>query len=533
MKKTKYLLTLSLVSLTLISCEKGTSSYLASSSSSQSVSSSETDSSNSSSSSSSSSSNEEEKYQRTYVDEYLEATGMPRLPSKGNSKILVVPVIFSDMKDLVSEDEITQMREDLNTAFFGESEDTGWESVSSYYEKASYNQVHLNGEISQVYYTPLTASRYASIAKNEPTISTDSILDGIYTEFFTGDNPIYNVSDYDSDEDGIVDSIYMIYYYPAYTGYNGTLPDSFDSTNWESVVRGNSLFWAFTYWDYYHDDLGAYSWSSYFMLKNQDYNGLVDSHTYIHETGHLFGLDDYYNAYPVYGYTSPMGMSTMMDNNVGDLDAYSKNFLGWSNLVDYTDTIHNASGGTYTLRPFEETGDTYIIGIYFPYSPDEDPFYEYLVLEYYTPTGLNEKDASAPYSSGVQCLTESGLKIYHTDSRVSYMNVYNPNQYDFVEHPDFSDMDEAHTYIMPASNTPERSYSGYNLVNLVEAEGTNRLTSYSYYMLPAVNEDMFFEGDSFHEAFPTYRFNSGETLPFDIRVNSISEEGLTFTVSLI
>ena len=82
MKKTKYLLTLSLVSLTLISCEKGTSSYLASSSSSQSVSSSKTDSSNSSSSSSSS--NEEEKYQRTYVDEYLEATGMPRLPSKGD-----------------------------------------------------------------------------------------------------------------------------------------------------------------------------------------------------------------------------------------------------------------------------------------------------------------------------------------------------------------------------------------------------------------------------------------------------------------
>ena len=162
----KNLLTLSLVSLTLISCENGTSSYLASSSSSQSVSSSETDSSNSSSSSSSSSSNEEEKYQRTYVDEYLEATGMPRLPSKGDSKILVVPVIFSDMKDLVSEDEITQMREDLNTAFFGESEDTGWESVSSYYEKASYNQVHLNGEVSQVYYTPLTASRYASIAKN-------------------------------------------------------------------------------------------------------------------------------------------------------------------------------------------------------------------------------------------------------------------------------------------------------------------------------------------------------------------------------
>ena len=57
------------------------------------------------------------------------------LPSTGNSKVLVIPIAFENYP------KTEEMRTRINKAFFGTSEDTGWESLQSYYQKSSYGKL--------------------------------------------------------------------------------------------------------------------------------------------------------------------------------------------------------------------------------------------------------------------------------------------------------------------------------------------------------------------------------------------------------
>ena len=60
---------------------------------------------------------------------------------------------------------------------------------------------------------------------------------------------------------------------------------------------------------------------------NYDDNKGLDSHVLIHETGHMLGLNDYYNTYGDSTY-SPLGGLDMMDGDFGDNNPYSKILLG-------------------------------------------------------------------------------------------------------------------------------------------------------------------------------------------------------------
>ena len=56
---------------------------------------------------------------------------------------------------------------------------------------------------------------------------------------------------------------------------------------------------------------------------------IVDSHTFRHESGHIFGLEDLYDYSGNY---LPMGGFTLQVNNLGDHDPYSRLALGWGSL---------------------------------------------------------------------------------------------------------------------------------------------------------------------------------------------------------
>ena len=67
--------------------------------------------------------------------------GYRYLPSVGESKILVIPIQTSDDKFTQKELKLIQ------DGFFGTEEETGWESVASYYEKSSYGKLSISGEV--------------------------------------------------------------------------------------------------------------------------------------------------------------------------------------------------------------------------------------------------------------------------------------------------------------------------------------------------------------------------------------------------
>ena len=294
------------------------------------------------------------------------------LNSSGDVKILVVPVYFAQTDDSTfaafgkTKDAV---RDDINTAFFGTSEETGWESVKSYYEKVSYNKVNISGEVTDWYYTE---NSYQYYGKYSYTIN--ELIDDI-TESL--DNNIKKK--YDTDSDGWIDELCLIYSQMDFQQMN--------NDNLQNL------------------------WACFdFMYKSENIN--VDAHTYIHEIGHGFGLDDYYD-YNVVKNGNYAGGWTMQDNNVGSLDPYSRMTLGWFNNVYVIEETCEIN-----LKPLEDSGDIVLISENFWGSP----FDEYYLIDYYTPTGLNEFDTKYPYNESIYGVNSEGLRIWHVDSRI--LNVY-------------------------------------------------------------------------------------------------------------
>ena len=122
----------------------------------------------------------------------------------------------------------------------------------------------------------------------------------------------------------------------------------------------STVQWAFTFWDYeaatdasYSAPVGyAYSWASYEFLYEGYGRSSVDAHTFVHETGHLLGLNDYYDTS---GSTSPTGYVDMMDANIIDHCAYTKFSLGW--ISPYVVT----GEGSITIGNLAEAGDAVLI----------------------------------------------------------------------------------------------------------------------------------------------------------------------------
>ena len=359
------------------------------------------------------------------------------MPSTGNVKALVVPIEFTNHQ------ADSNLSKELNTVLFGKDSDTGWESLTSYYEKASYGRLHISGTI-----TDSVNCGYTSSNANSKYLRNDSFLDTILKNALVSLDSKINYSDYDSDGDGFIDAIYFIY----------TAPVDYDSED--------TLFWAFTnhFYEYFTID-GVkplyYFWASSEFFeetpacgKKVEYN----AETFIHETGHMLGLDDYYD-YTNYS-NGGSGGGTMMDSNVGDMDPYSKAILGWIEPI-----VYNGGEATFDLEKFKVKGQSIII----PKIWNGSVFDEYYVVSYYTPDGLNAFEAG--YSG---LFSIPGILIYHINA---------------VQAASFSEPWSACKY----SNS---SNSRYKLIVVYEADGNNSISKGN----EATNSDLFTAGRAFSGA---------------------------------
>ena len=305
------------------------------------------------------------------------------LPSIGNPKVLVIPVSFIDYPAK------TNIVSDLEKAFFGTSEETGWESLQSYYLKSSYGKLNITGTVLEPYKTNNYASYYNNIE------DADYMMIEAALKYY---NDQINYADYDTDKDGYIDSIYIVY----------TRPYDED---------GDSNWWAYTY-EYFTEDVQAYDGVEadfytfmsidfiYDELQGQKVN--YNAETIIHETGHLLGLDDYYDYTTGTGPDGGIGGGDMMDYNVGDHNAFSKVLLGWVNPYVLT-----GSNVTMTLGSFEQTGECIIV----PKNWNGSFYSEYFIIDFYTPTGINSfvKGESGLFAT-------YGIRVYHIDAELASYN---------------------------------------------------------------------------------------------------------------
>lgn len=439
----------------------------------------------------------------------------------GTKELLVVPVHFNDGPVWT-----TEMISNLNKAFFGASSDTGWESVASFYKKSSYGKLTIQGEVHQ----PLLIEDYSvSQGAYYGSSTSYSIAAGFYESVVKGRES--NYQKYDTDKDGYLDSVVFIYSNPY--GSNSYEQNAYWA--WVTWFAGESND-PFRYTGPKYGDcaVNTFMWASYSFM-NEAYPGQIDAHTYIHETGHLLGLDDYYpNANDSF---NSNGSLDMMDYNILDHNVYSKMLSEWT----YPYVINGKKQSvTIDLKPFESSGDCIIINDEWNGSPLD----EYLAIEFYTPTGLNEKDGKNGYpgldiETSVQGYTIPGIKIYHIDARVAKLNLKGKTGAEYLEFDSYISRQPNYDrdyYVIAASNNYARSYAPEarktKLTHLLEATGSNSFL----YGGVANNNTLFQTGDVFIPNSVFFnngtKFNNGKSIGYKITINSINTIDLIARVTI-
>lgn len=336
------------------------------------------------------------------------------LPTTGKVPLLIVPVFFTDQTQY----DTTANRDLMKKCFFGKSTDLNFESLHSYYYKSSYGKLDFTGSIAPSFYPQVSIPALKSTSTesfNEVSLAT--MLTGLPDYLKTLG---YDLTQYDSDSDGYLDSVWMIY---------GHSTEASSTSNWWAYSSTLSVIPA----SVASPTVNNYGWTSFDFL-NDDFSGGSsianaggDAHVLIHETGHLLGLSDYYSYYS--STYDPLGGYDMMAYNVGDHNPYSKLLYGWVDpyLVygnstitlslntknnhqvvlipydskDYSDTkyqetIQNADGTTSTK--------TWV-----------NPYDEYMILDFYTNANMDSQSYDCYKSAPIN---GTGVRIYHADHRL-------------------------------------------------------------------------------------------------------------------
>ncbi len=450
-------------------------------------------------------------------------SGAPMLPKSGTPKMLIIPIKFTDSNNYISKYE--NVKNDIETVFFGTSSQVGYESVKTYYEKESFNKVSLTGTVSDWYECGKSSNDVGD------TISTDNIKTNAIEWFFTS-NPTEDRKSYDLDNDGFLDGVVLIYGSPDYV--TGKLGDT-KRTMWASVASATG------YMSNKEKPIACgYMWASFdFMYptveralartgKNYSYGGAVgmkmtymqfDPFTYIHETGHMFGIGDYYS------YTESerfyAGDANMQSASLLTHDPYSLMLFGWA------DPYIPEFEGTITIGGLVDTHD--IIMLKPDTSTPNSPFDEYILIDLYTPTGLNKFHAVEHPSihgtgGSLEDLAYPGVRIWHVDARLANRN-QTYNQATLTTDPKTSGA----TLIADNSlgTITNSAYKNYVELTMIRNDTSKKFADLSYVR----KGDLFETGDtfdqnSFSKQFPNgTKLDNGSTLGWSIKVDLIMKTG--------
>jgi M6 family metalloprotease-like protein len=333
----------------------------------------------------------------------------------GSPGVLVIPVQFSDA---TAESKGFSIKNIVEA--FSKDGKTDYYSLYDYYYISSYGQLTLDITVLDFWFTPEHDSEYYSTFSF--TFEGEELSRGeqlILNEALDYLDDSMDLSQFDSDGNGTIDSVILV----------NTLDVDYSL---------GMFYWAFCYYNFYKDGSGSfyeydgvyvknYTWAPYLFLhevrneqgySNYDDVTVMNTRTFIHEFGHMLGLDDYYSYT---GIDFPLHGCDIMDSRVGDHNAFSKFNLGWlttSRLVVADGSI------TLTLEDFSKNGDTIIIAN--NWDDKLGAYQEYYVLLYYTHNGLNVGGDKGYFDT-------EGILVYHVNAAM-YMqegkdlyDVYNKN----------------------------------------------------------------------------------------------------------
>jgi immune inhibitor A len=198
-------------------------------------------------------------------------------------------------------------------------------------------------------------------------------------------NPYVDFSQYDNDNDGTVDALFVIHTGPG-AEYSGSVNDIW-SHAWSCFI------------DPYVDGVwvNGYSMEPEYWTSSGD----MTCGVYVHELGHVFGVPDFYD----YGYDSRgLGRWSVMaggswngsnGNSPAQFDAYSRVYLGFADAINVTSSLTSVS-----FPAVEDTGVVYRLWT------DGQQGSQYFLVENRQQTGFDT------------FLPSEGMLIYHVDESV-------------------------------------------------------------------------------------------------------------------
>ncbi len=362
------------------------------------------------------------------------------IPTEGDVKVLVFAVEFIDDPALSSGITLN----DIDIAFNGSDTEIDYESLNSYYLESSFGKLNLTADIFGFYTTDDPISYYeAEYETGYP--DSDLIL-----ELLEAYDDLIDYSDYDANNDGYIDGIYIVYDHPV------------------SYYSGSDFWWAyqtiFMYEEYSFDGVEPlyFSWvGADFFFEGSDN---INARTIIHETGHMLGLDDYYDYYDSDPYDNSGGLGgvDMMDSARGDHNPFSKMLLGWVTPLVVESSM------TVDITPFLENGDVILLIDDW----NDTIFDEYILISYYTPTGLNEADKYYLFS-------KYGVVMYHVSAQID--DGYNSDYYYTIFNNNNTDSEHKIIKIIEADMDLEVNIGNDDLFLVDDVFGGNIYATYKWY----------------------------------------------------
>jgi M6 family metalloprotease-like protein len=306
-------------------------------------------------------------YTTSEIDEILAPPpAWEGMPTSGTVNILAILIAFSDYPPSNSASSIS------SKLFGNGAGGYPYESLHNYYDRSSYNQLNIQGNVLGWYTTAYPRNNVP-----QTTAGRENLIKEVLNYY---DSQGHDFTQYDNDGDGTIDYLVVIW----------TGPD----TGWGSFWWGYMTY--FTDSSYLLDGkkLDIYSW----QWEANPYPGNFTPKVVIHETGHALGLPDYYDYDPSIGPDGGVGGLDMMDANWGDHNCFSKFLLDW-----ITPTIINSGTQILSLNASSSSPDAVVIMSGFA---PEDQFAEFFMVQN---RHRSYNDITYP---------NDGLLIWHVDARL-------------------------------------------------------------------------------------------------------------------
>lgn len=334
------------------------------------------------------------------------------LPNKGTVKMLVIPVWFNDSDVFFKESQKYQIVEDIVYTVKGNRPDSEFKSLKQYYEAQSHGAITMDITVSDFYSSTTSYQNYTDNIQSKLTNTHKLGTDAINWYFNTHANEKFD--DYDLDSDGFLDGV-IIYYGANYYGATNDLNRStaFEITNnYNNSYNFNTLSFC-SIGDLY----GLSKKKPTTQLTSNDLSETfakgfkTSGKTVIHEVGHMFGNNDLYEDQFATERYSPAGGFSMQDDNFGSLDPYHLNRIGWSKPQVYASSDYNLGDKiTLNISDFQSSGQNIILTN--KWNSANSLYDEYLLLELFTPTGLNKYDSEVSYLNTI----DSGIRLWHVNA---------------------------------------------------------------------------------------------------------------------